>query len=108
MVLLQILADDVPELDEGFKVTLAQVIDGDAVIVSPDTMVVTIAGNDDQHGVVGFDPVMEFPVYMNEDAVDGGVFLMIIREGGAFGNVSTIAHLCTHRIASHVAPAFHC
>lgn len=58
------------------------------MIISPDTVTITINGNDDQHGVIGFDPVTQFPLYMNEDAADGSVSMVLVREGGTYGNVS--------------------
>lgn len=87
------MTDDIPELAEEFIVTITSV-EGDAVAVTPSFVTVTITANDDQNGVVMFDPNIQSPLLINEDAADTNVRFPILRQGGLFGQVGRILVYC--------------
>ena len=66
---------------------------GEGVVTSPGTVTVEIAANDDQHGVIMFDPSQQSPVYINEDQPSPRAVLNVRREGGTFGEVSLVCPL---------------
>lgn len=68
-LLFKISDDDVPEIAESFHVVLLEeTIVGDAVLVSPNAVLVTIEPNDKPHGVlsIGSSAVIH-PITINED-----------------------------------------
>lgn len=85
LFLLQILPDDIPEIKEQFTVSFTSVV-GNAVFTAPQSTVVTIAANDDQHGVIVFDSSLKSTVYIDEDQTKDFT-LSVLRQAGAFGQV---------------------
>ncbi|XP_048584248.1 adhesion G-protein coupled receptor V1 isoform X2 [Nematostella vectensis] len=85
-ITLQILADDTPEIPEVVKVNLTGVVSGRAVLDTQTNVAnLTIAANDNPHGVVRFTQ----PSY---NAIEGPeqitvVHLPITRDFGTFGDV---------------------
>ena len=71
---------------------------GEGVVTSPDTVTVEIAANDDQHGMIMFDPSQQSPVYINEDQPSPRAVLNVRREGGTFGEVSQVCPSVTSRV----------
>lgn len=57
-------------------------------MITPNTITVEIAANDDEHGVIMLDPSQASPVYINEDQSSPRAVLSMRREGGTFGEVS--------------------
>lgn len=68
-LLFNITDDTVPEIAESFHlVLLEETIRGDAVLVSPNSVQVTIEPNDKPHGVLSISSsVVTQPVTINED-----------------------------------------
>lgn len=68
-LLFKISDDDVPEIAESFHVVLLEeTIIGDAVLVSPNAILVTIEPNDKPHGVLSIaNSAAIHPVTINED-----------------------------------------
>lgn len=68
-LLFKISDDDVPEIAESFHVVLLEeTIVGDAVLVSPNAVLVTIEPNDKPHGVLSIaSSAAIHPVTINED-----------------------------------------
>ena len=73
-------------MEEEFQISLGSV-SVEWVVTSPDTVTVEIAANDDQHGMIMFDPSQQSPVYINEDQPSPRAVLNVRREGGTFGEV---------------------
>ncbi len=68
-LLFKISDDDVPEIAESFHlVLLEESIQGDAVLVSPSAVLVTIEPNDKPHGVLSISSSAVIqPITINED-----------------------------------------
>lgn len=68
-LLFMINDDDVPEIAESFHVVLlAETVRGDAVLASPNSVLVTIEPNDKPHGVLSISSgAVTQPVSINED-----------------------------------------
>ncbi|KAM8865111.1 adhesion G-protein coupled receptor V1 isoform 2-T2 [Synchiropus picturatus] len=85
------ISDDAePEIAESFHVVLLEEsITGDAVLVSPNSVLVTIEPNDKPHGVlsIGSGPA-SLPITINEDSTQRFSGLIIVRNGGSYGDVS--------------------
>ncbi|MEQ2210194.1 hypothetical protein XENOCAPTIV_009716, partial [Xenoophorus captivus] len=68
-LLFKILDDNVPEIAESFHVVLLEeTIRGDAVLVSPNAVLVTIEPNDKPYGVLSIsNAALSQPIIINED-----------------------------------------
>ncbi|XP_068617051.1 adhesion G-protein coupled receptor V1 [Brachionichthys hirsutus] len=89
-LLFRISDDDVPEIAESFHlVLLEETIRGDGVLVSPNSVLVTIEPNDKPHGVLSISSsaVLQ-PVAINEDLTQRFEGIIIVRNGGSYGAVS--------------------
>nr|XP_057927104.1 adhesion G-protein coupled receptor V1 isoform X2 [Doryrhamphus excisus] len=89
-LLFNITNDEVPEIAESFQVVLLEEsIKGDAVLVSPNAVLVTIEPNDKPHGVLSISSsaVLQ-PISINEDLTQRFEGIIIVRNGGSYGNVS--------------------
>uniref|UniRef100_UPI003AAD5B8E adhesion G-protein coupled receptor V1 n=1 Tax=Centroberyx gerrardi TaxID=166262 RepID=UPI003AAD5B8E len=102
-LLFNVSDDEVPEIAESFHlVLLEETVRGDAVLVSPNAVLVTIEPNDKPHGVLSISgSTLIQPVSINEDRLtqryDG---IIIVRNGGNYGDVSvnwTISRNSTDR-----------
>ncbi|XP_044053980.1 adhesion G-protein coupled receptor V1 isoform X2 [Siniperca chuatsi] len=89
-LLFNISDDDVPEIAESFHlVLLKETIRGDAVLVSPKDVLVTIEPNDKPHGVLSISSSAVIqPVTINEDLIQSFEGIIIVRNGGSHGAVS--------------------
>ncbi|XP_068559504.1 adhesion G-protein coupled receptor V1 [Cebidichthys violaceus] len=89
-LLFQISDDIVPEIAESFHlVLLEQTIRGDAVLVSPNAVLVTIEPNDKPNGVLSISSSTVIqPITINEDLTQRFEGLIIVRNGGSYGAVS--------------------
>ncbi|XP_067838274.1 adhesion G-protein coupled receptor V1 [Heptranchias perlo] len=86
----QIINDPVPEIAESFQVVLLEdTIKGDAVLLSPSTVQVTIEPNDKPHGVLSISSsLLAQKVVIDEDMTTRFDGITIVRNGGTHGNVS--------------------
>lgn len=75
-LLFKISNDDVPEIAESFHVVLLEeTIRGDAVLVSPNAVLVTIEPNDKPHGVLSISgSAVIQPITINEDLTQRWIF----------------------------------
>uniref|UniRef100_A0A672JI01 Adhesion G-protein coupled receptor V1 n=1 Tax=Salarias fasciatus TaxID=181472 RepID=A0A672JI01_SALFA len=81
-LLFNISDDDVPEIAESFHVVLLEeTVRGDAVLVSPNAVLVTIEPNDKPHGVLSISSTALPSSFRFDD-------IFIIRNGGSYGAVS--------------------
>ncbi|XP_041643632.1 adhesion G-protein coupled receptor V1 [Cheilinus undulatus] len=89
-LLFNIRDDDVPEIAESFHVVfLEETIKGDAVLVSPSAVLVTIEPNDKPHGVLSISSSAVIqPITINEDLTQRFEGIIIVRNGGSYGSVS--------------------
>ncbi|KAK9522608.1 hypothetical protein VZT92_019059 [Zoarces viviparus] len=89
-LLFQISDDIVPEIAESFHlVLLEETIRGDAVLVSPNAVLVTIEPNDKPNGVLSISSSAVIqPITINEDLTQRFEGLVIVRNGGSYGAVS--------------------
>ncbi|XP_056276017.1 adhesion G-protein coupled receptor V1 [Pseudoliparis swirei] len=89
-LLFQIRDDVVPEIAESFHlVLLEETIRGDAVLVSPNAVLVTIEPNDKPNGVLSISSSAVIqPITINEDLTERFEGLIIVRNGGSYGAVS--------------------
>ncbi|XP_075960449.1 adhesion G-protein coupled receptor V1 [Anarhichas minor] len=89
-LLFQISDDIVPEIAESFHlVLLEETIRGDAVLVSPNAVLVTIEPNDKPNGVLSISSSAAIqPITINEDLTQRFEGLIIVRNGGSYGAVS--------------------
>ncbi|XP_054629148.1 adhesion G-protein coupled receptor V1 isoform X2 [Dunckerocampus dactyliophorus] len=89
-LLFNITDDEVPEIAESFQVVLLEEsIKGDAVLVSPNAVLVTIEPNDKPHGVLSISSsVVNQPISINEDLTQRFDGIVIVRNGGSYGDVS--------------------
>ncbi|KAM9822621.1 adhesion G-protein coupled receptor V1 isoform 2-T2 [Syngnathus typhle] len=89
-LLFNITDDEVPEIAESFQVVLLEAsLKGDAVLVSPTAVLVTIEPNDKPHGVlsIGSGAVIR-PISIDEDSIQRFEGMVIVRNGGSYGQVS--------------------
>uniref|UniRef100_A0A668RW45 Adhesion G-protein coupled receptor V1 n=1 Tax=Oreochromis aureus TaxID=47969 RepID=A0A668RW45_OREAU len=89
-LLFNISDDNVPELAESFHLVLLEdTIRGDAVLVSPNSVQVTIEPNDKPHGVLSISSsTLVWPISINEDLTQRFDGIVIVRIGGSYGEVS--------------------
>ncbi|XP_069555964.1 adhesion G-protein coupled receptor V1 [Brachyistius frenatus] len=88
-LLFNINDDVVPEIAESFHlVLLEETIRGDAVLVSPNAVLVTIEPNDKPYGVLSISSsALIQPISINEDLTQRFDGIIIVRNGGSFGAV---------------------
>uniref|UniRef100_A0A8C5K7C0 Calx-beta domain-containing protein n=1 Tax=Jaculus jaculus TaxID=51337 RepID=A0A8C5K7C0_JACJA len=87
----QIIDDSIPEIAESFHVMLLKdTLQGDAVLIGPSLVQVTIKPNDKPYGVLSFNSVLfERPVIIDEDMSSSrSEEITVVRNGGTHGNVS--------------------
>ncbi|XP_035385851.1 adhesion G-protein coupled receptor V1 [Electrophorus electricus] len=99
-----IIDDMIPEIAEFFQVILLEeTLVGDAVLLSPSVIQVTIEPNDKPYGVLSISsPPPTQPVIINEDTTVRFEGITIVRNGGTHGVVSvnwTITRNSTDRTA---------
>ncbi|XP_014844179.1 PREDICTED: G-protein coupled receptor 98 isoform X1 [Poecilia mexicana] len=89
-LLFNIRDDNVPEIAESFHVVLLEdTIRGDAVLVPPNAVLVTIEPNDKPYGVLSISSAaLHQPIIINEDLTQKFDGIIIVRNGGSYGNVS--------------------
>ncbi|KAI9527782.1 Adhesion G-protein coupled receptor V1 [Dissostichus eleginoides] len=89
-LLFKITDDAVPEIAESFHlVLLEESIRGDAVLVSPNAVLVTIEPNDKPNGVLSISSSAAIqPITINEDLTQRFEGIIIVRNGGSYGAVS--------------------
>ncbi|KAI4570105.1 hypothetical protein MJT46_007399 [Ovis ammon polii x Ovis aries] len=85
----QIVDDAIPEIAESFQVMLLKdTLRGDAVLLGPSVVQVTIKPNDKPYGVLSFNSVLfERTVIIDEDTTRFEE-ITVVRNGGTHGNVS--------------------
>ncbi|XP_037536594.1 adhesion G-protein coupled receptor V1 [Nematolebias whitei] len=90
-LLFNITDDVIPEIAESFHVVLLEeTIRGDAVLVSPSAVLVTIEPNDKPYGVLSISSsALIQPISINEDVTKRFDGIVIVRNGGSYGAVST-------------------
>ncbi|XP_062310079.1 adhesion G-protein coupled receptor V1 [Osmerus eperlanus] len=89
-LLFNVTDDAVPEIAESFQVVLLEeTVRGDAVLVAPHALLVTIEPNDKPHGVLSIStsPLSQ-PITIDEDATHRFEGISIVRNGGNYGAVS--------------------
>ncbi|KAM9857814.1 adhesion G-protein coupled receptor V1 [Aulostomus maculatus] len=89
-LMFNISDDEVPEIAESFHlVLLEETVRGDAVLVPPNAVLVTIEPNDKPHGVLSISSsaVLQ-PISINEDLTQRFDGIIIVRNGGSYGDVS--------------------
>nr|XP_040129297.1 LOW QUALITY PROTEIN: adhesion G-protein coupled receptor V1 [Ictidomys tridecemlineatus] len=86
----QIVDDTIPEIAESFHIMLLKdTLQGDAVLVGPSIVQVTIKPNDKPYGVLSFNSILfERPVIIDEDTASRFEEITVVRNGGTHGNVS--------------------
>ncbi|NXH80376.1 GPR98 protein, partial [Edolisoma coerulescens] len=86
----KILDDAIPEIAETFQVMLLkETLQGDAVLIYPSVVHVTIQPNDKPYGVLSIHSVLlAHTVIIDEDQISRFEGIMIVRNGGTHGNVS--------------------
>uniref|UniRef100_A0A4X2LMN9 Adhesion G-protein coupled receptor V1 n=1 Tax=Vombatus ursinus TaxID=29139 RepID=A0A4X2LMN9_VOMUR len=86
----QIIDDAIPEIAESFLIVLLKdTLQGDAVLLSPSTVQVTIKANDKPYGVLSFNSVLfEQTVIIDEDRVSRFEEITVVRNGGTHGDIS--------------------
>ncbi|KAM4746526.1 adhesion G-protein coupled receptor V1 isoform 2-T2 [Anableps anableps] len=89
-LLFNISDDNVPEIAESFHVVLLEdTIRGDAVLVPPNAVLVTIEPNDKPYGVLSISSAALIqPISINEDLTQKFDGIIIVRNGGSYGDVS--------------------
>ncbi|XP_061753493.1 adhesion G-protein coupled receptor V1 [Nerophis ophidion] len=89
-LLFNITDDQVPEIAESFQVVLLEdSVKGDAVLVSPNAVLVTIEPNDKPHGVLSISgSAFIQPIRIDEDLTQRFEGIVIVRNGGSYGDVS--------------------
>ncbi|XP_069912554.1 adhesion G-protein coupled receptor V1 [Oryctolagus cuniculus] len=85
----QIVDDTIPEIAESFHIMLLKdTLQGDAVLLGPSVVQVTIKANDKPYGVLSFNSnLYERPVIIDEDT-SRFEEITVVRNGGTHGNVS--------------------
>ncbi|XP_042344940.1 adhesion G-protein coupled receptor V1 [Plectropomus leopardus] len=103
-LLFKIRDDNVPEIAESFHVVLLEeTIRGDAVLVSPNAVLVTIEPNDKPNGVLSISSsAIIQPITINEDLTQRFEGIVIVRNGGSYGAVS--ANWSISRNSSDLSP----
>nr|XP_011757031.1 G-protein coupled receptor 98 isoform X6 [Macaca nemestrina] len=86
----QIVDDTIPEIAESFHIMLLKdTLQGDAVLISPSVVQVTIKPNDKPYGVLSLNSVLfERIVIIDEDRISRFEEITVVRNGGTHGNVS--------------------
>ncbi|XP_074063616.1 adhesion G-protein coupled receptor V1-like isoform X2 [Macrotis lagotis] len=86
----QIIDDAIPEIAESFLIVLLKdTLQGDAVLLSPSMVQVTIKANDKPYGVLSFNSVLfEQTVIIDEDRVSRFEEITVVRNGGTHGDIS--------------------
>ncbi|XP_036887970.1 adhesion G-protein coupled receptor V1 [Sturnira hondurensis] len=86
----QIVDDTIPEIAESFHVVLLKdTLKGDAVLLSPSIVQVTIKANDKPYGVLSFNSALfERTVIIDEDTTSRFENITVVRNGGTHGNIS--------------------
>ncbi|EGW05954.1 G-protein coupled receptor 98 [Cricetulus griseus] len=86
----QIIDDTIPEIAESFHIMLLKnTLQGDAVLMGPSTVQVTIKPNDKPYGVLSFNSILfERPVIIDEDKASRFEEITVVRNGGTHGDVS--------------------
>ncbi|XP_051498511.1 adhesion G-protein coupled receptor V1 [Apus apus] len=86
----KILDDAIPEIAETFQIMLLKdTLQGDAVLVSPSVVHVTIQPNDKPYGVLSINSILFVQtVTIDEDQISRFEGITIVRNGGTHGNVS--------------------
>ncbi|XP_073933195.1 adhesion G-protein coupled receptor V1 isoform X3 [Castor canadensis] len=86
----QIIDDTIPEIAESFHIILLKdTLQGDAVLIGPSIIQVTIKPNDKPYGVLSFNSILfERPVIIDEDVTSRFEEITVVRNGGTHGNVS--------------------
>ncbi|XP_033623594.1 adhesion G-protein coupled receptor V1 [Fukomys damarensis] len=86
----QIVDDAIPEIAESFHIALLKgTLQGDAVLIGPSVVQVTIKPNDKPYGVLSFNSILfERPVIINEDTTSRFEDISVVRNGGTHGDVS--------------------
>ncbi|XP_077943744.1 adhesion G-protein coupled receptor V1 [Gasterosteus aculeatus] len=85
------ISDDiVPEIAESFHlILLEESVRGDAVLVPPNAVQVTIEPNDKPNGVLSISSSAAIqPIIINEDLIQRFEGIVIVRNGGSYGAVS--------------------
>ncbi|KAM4753534.1 adhesion G-protein coupled receptor V1 isoform 2-T3 [Cyanocitta cristata] len=86
----KILDDAIPEIAETFQIMLLkETLQGDAVLIYPSVVHVTIQPNDKPYGVLSIHSVLlAHTVIIDEDQISRFEGITIVRNGGTHGNVS--------------------
>ncbi|NWV48163.1 GPR98 protein, partial [Daphoenositta chrysoptera] len=86
----KILDDAIPEIAETFQIMLLkETLQGDAVLIYPSVVQVTIQPNDKPYGVLSIHSVLlAHTVIIDEDQISRFEEITIVRNGGTHGNVS--------------------
>ncbi|OWK61600.1 G-protein coupled receptor 98, partial [Lonchura striata] len=86
----KILDDAIPEIAETFQIMLLKdTLQGDAVLIYPSVVHVTIQPNDKPYGVLSIHSVLfAHTVIIDEDQISRFEGITIVRNGGTHGNVS--------------------
>uniref|UniRef100_A0A8C7EBG5 Adhesion G-protein coupled receptor V1 n=1 Tax=Nothoprocta perdicaria TaxID=30464 RepID=A0A8C7EBG5_NOTPE len=86
----KILDDAIPEIAETFQIMLLkETLQGDAVLVNPSVVHVTIKPNDKPYGVLSINSILfTRAVIIDEDQISRFEGITIVRNGGTHGNVS--------------------
>ncbi|XP_054253432.1 adhesion G-protein coupled receptor V1 [Indicator indicator] len=86
----KILDDAIPEIAETFQIMLLKdSLQGDAVLVNPSVIHVTIQPNDKPYGVLSINSILfAQTVIIDEDQISRFEGITVVRNGGTHGNVS--------------------
>uniref|UniRef100_A0A8C3XBP1 Adhesion G-protein coupled receptor V1 n=1 Tax=Catagonus wagneri TaxID=51154 RepID=A0A8C3XBP1_9CETA len=86
----QIVDDAIPEIAESFHVMLLKdTLQGDAVLLGPSIVQVTIKPNDKPYGVLSFNSILfERTIIIDEDTTSRFEEITVVRNGGTHGNIS--------------------
>ncbi|XP_066038594.1 adhesion G-protein coupled receptor V1 [Chamaea fasciata] len=86
----KILDDAIPEIAETFQIMLLKdTLQGDAVLIYPSVVHVTIQPNDKPYGVLSIhSDLLTHTVIIDEDQISRFEGITIVRNGGTHGNVS--------------------
>uniref|UniRef100_A0A8C8RXK2 Adhesion G-protein coupled receptor V1 n=1 Tax=Pelusios castaneus TaxID=367368 RepID=A0A8C8RXK2_9SAUR len=86
----KIFDDAIPEIAETFQVMLLQdTLQGDAVLINPSIVHITIKPNDKPYGVLSINSVLFAQmVIIDEDQTSRFEEITVVRNGGTHGNVS--------------------
>uniref|UniRef100_A0A8C5XA17 Calx-beta domain-containing protein n=1 Tax=Malurus cyaneus samueli TaxID=2593467 RepID=A0A8C5XA17_9PASS len=86
----KILDDAIPEIAETFQIMLLKdTLQGDAVLIYPSVVHVTIQPNDKPYGVLSIHSVLlAHTLIIDEDQISRFEGITIVRNGGTHGNVS--------------------